>query len=281
MKIDDAKVIYDIKSSRENKKPSRISVYTENYKGEFFYIDINNLIPYKNQSREYFNQEDLQGLAESIKNSGILVPLKVKATDNGKYLIISGERRYRAAKLVGINKLPCMLLKESENAEEIALLENIHREDLHPIEFLKALLLLKNKNNYTDIQLSSELGIQKSKISETFKLQNINNYVKSELVKYNIKVRRDLRIISSLTEEKQIDYIEKLKIKYQEKKHTSNESEERRMLKRRLFTVVKIGDSIKMDQINYLNLSKEQTKELLDILVSAQNIIKKSYNIED
>ena len=98
-------------------------------------LTIDKLVPRQGQPRQYFNDEALRGLADSIRSHGVLLPLVVTPTGNGKYQIIAGERRWRAAKMVKLTSLPAIVrtLKELEQLE-IALIENVQRVDLSPME---------------------------------------------------------------------------------------------------------------------------------------------------
>ena len=145
----------------------RASIGMESSIGEYIYIDIERLFPYSKQARTYFDEEKLQNLANTIREYGVQQPLSViKCEEVGKYEVISGERRLRAAKLAGLNKVPCIIIKRQEAAEEIAIIENLQRDDLHPIELAKAYnTLLENYNRGDQKKLADKLGLYKSQIS--------------------------------------------------------------------------------------------------------------------
>jgi len=129
---------------------TRSSIYTENFKGEFYNISVDKLIPFKNQARKIFDEKSMLNLAKTIKEHGIRQPLTVIPSDirEGCYEVISGERRLRAAKSIGMEKVPCIIIHDMLKAEEIALIENIQREDLHPVELLKAFSNLLHNNSW-------------------------------------------------------------------------------------------------------------------------------------
>lgn len=189
---------------------SRSSVGHESNVGEFFYISIEDLIPFKSQARKNFDITELNALAESIKEHGIRQPLTILPSEEfpGKYEIVSGERRFKAAKIAGLTRVPCIIIKDKEKAEEIALVENIHREDLHPIELGDAYKKLLDKNNeLTPIDLAKKLAISKSQIYEYISYLNIPESTQLYLVQNNIKSQSILRKLLKTKDPIEIDKI--------------------------------------------------------------------------
>lgn len=123
-------------------------------------IPLEKIIPRPNQPRRYFDSESLEILAESIKEKGVLQPILVRSIEDNRYEIVAGERRFRAAKIAGLDTIP-IIVKEfnEEETAEIALLENIQREDLNPVEETQAVLeLLAFKLNQTQNDIISMLN---------------------------------------------------------------------------------------------------------------------------
>lgn len=197
MKIDQAKTRLSSTQEDNHKGTNkRVSTYTESYKGEYYNIDITKLIPFKNQSRKHFDQRSIEELASTIKLHGIRQPLTILPSEEqeGKYEIISGERRWKAAQIVGLLKVPCIIIHNKEAAEEIALIENIQREDLHPLELMQAFQnLLDKKICKTTQEIATKLGINKSAVVETLALSNLPIETQQILLKEGIKVRKILR----------------------------------------------------------------------------------------
>ncbi len=134
--------------------------------------------PNKNQPRQVFDNEKIEELAESIKEYGVIQPIIVTKEEN-HYKIVAGERRWRAAKKAGITEIPAIVREYSEQTnKEIALIENIQREDLNPIEKALALQELLHKYNLTQQQLSDKLGISRSGIANTIRILNLDERVK-------------------------------------------------------------------------------------------------------
>lgn len=149
-------------------------------KNQIKLIFINDLIPSVYQPRKNFNEDNLEELSLSIQEHGLLEPLVVKRSETvGKYEIICGERRFRAAKLAALDRLPCVITDVADkNAYAIALIENIQREDLNPIEEANALNLMINECNLTQEDLAKTLGKPRATIANYLRLNNLNDEVK-------------------------------------------------------------------------------------------------------
>nr|MBA3604163.1 ParB/RepB/Spo0J family partition protein [Parachlamydiaceae bacterium] len=118
------------------------------------------------------------------------------STDSAKYEVVSGERRLRAAKIAGLKKVPCIIIKDDLLAEEISLIENIQRQDLHPIELGEAFLnILESRQSLTQLELSKKLGISNKIISEYVNFAKLPLKVKDLVLKENITNRDVLRKI--------------------------------------------------------------------------------------
>ena len=140
-------------------------------------IKITEIEPNKNQPRRNFNSESIDELAESIKRYGVIQPIIVSKKDN-YYEIIAGERRWRASKKAGLTEMPC-IIRESEEKEnkEIALIENIQREDLNPIEKARSFRTLLDEYGLTQQELADTLGISRSALTNTVRLLNLDSRV--------------------------------------------------------------------------------------------------------
>ncbi len=150
------------------------------HKEGFKNIPLNLLVPSKYQPRQFFDEGSLEELAKSIKDHGLLEPLLVrKAPVKGKFEIVCGERRYRAAKLAGVTKVPCIVSDMLEQeAYAAALIENLHREDLNPIEQAIAYAMVLKECSLTQEGLAQVLGMKRSSISNIIRLNNLDEAVK-------------------------------------------------------------------------------------------------------
>lgn len=144
-------------------------------------VSLKEIFPNKNQPRKVFDQEELEGLAASIKEHGVLQPLILRKTQEG-YQIIAGERRYRAAKLAGLDKVPVLVKDISDQqADAISLIENLQREDLNPIEEAQALKAMMETHKLTQQDLADLIGKNRSSIANLLRLLNLEKEVQGYL----------------------------------------------------------------------------------------------------
>ena len=145
-------------------------------------LKVNDIEPNREQPRKNFDQEKLQSLAESIAQHGVVQPIIVKKQDNG-YSIIAGERRWRAAKLAGLKTIPAIIKDLSpRDVMEVALIENIQREDLNPIEEAEAYQKLMDEHGLTQETLSRLVGKSRAAIANSVRLLTLSDKVKEMLV---------------------------------------------------------------------------------------------------
>ena len=166
----------DIFEEAKEKESAKEEVVAENSE-KIYKIKINEIEPNKNQPRRNFNNESIEELSESIKKYGVIQPIIVSKKDN-YYEIVAGERRWRASKKAGLTEMPC-IIRESEEKEnkEIALIENIQREDLNPIEKARSFRTLMDEYSLTQAQLAETLGISRSALANTVRLLNLDSRV--------------------------------------------------------------------------------------------------------
>lgn len=136
-------------------------------------LKITEVEPNRNQPRKNFNQEALEELAESIKEYGLIQPIIVTEKD-GYYSIIAGERRWRACKLAGLEEIPVIVREDDERKNnEIALIENIQREDLNPFEKALGIKNLMDTYNLTQEDVSKKIGKSRSAVANTIRILNL------------------------------------------------------------------------------------------------------------
>ena len=130
--------------------------------------------PKSDQPRKYFDKDALEELSESIKENGLLQPILVREYGDGRYQIIAGERRFRACKLAGLSEIPAIVLdRDDRAAAQIALIENIQRENLNPLEEALAYKSLKEEDDMTQEELSEKLGKSRSAIANSIRLLDL------------------------------------------------------------------------------------------------------------
>ena len=134
-------------------------------------IEIDKIFANPNQPRRDFNEEALQELADSIKELGVIQPITLRKMDDATYQIIAGERRFRASQLAGKETIPAYILKaDDEETMEMALIENIQREDLNPLEISLAYQQLIEQHNLSQEQLSKRVGKGRATVANFLRL---------------------------------------------------------------------------------------------------------------
>ena len=146
----------------------------ENKENQVSLLKISLIDPKSDQPRKNFDKEALEDLAESILRNGLLQPILVREFGAGRYQIIAGERRFRASKIAGLAEIPAIILnKDDMAAAEIALIENIQREDLNPIEEAMAFRALSEEYQLTQEELSIKVGKSRSAIANAVRLLDL------------------------------------------------------------------------------------------------------------
>lgn len=134
--------------------------------------------PRADQPRKNFDEQALQGLADSILKNGVFQPILVREYAEGRYQIIAGERRFRASKMAGLTEIPAIVLdKDNQKTAQIALIENIQREDLNPVEEAMAYRSLADEYNMTQEELSAQVGKSRSAIANAMRLLDLPDEV--------------------------------------------------------------------------------------------------------
>ena len=129
----------------------------------------------QNQPRKSFDQEKLEELAESIRQHGVIQPLTVRKLASGYYQIIAGERRWRAARLAGLEEIPAVVIEaDDQKAMELAMIENLQREDLNPIEEAEGFRMLIEEYGLTQEQAAQQVGKSRSAVANAMRLLDLN-----------------------------------------------------------------------------------------------------------
>jgi len=253
------------------------------------YIDINEIKPNKNQPRKMFNSEKLQELADSIQEHGVIQPLIVRTIDNG-YELVAGERRWRAARLAGLKTVPCLIreLNEEENAL-IAIIENMQREDLNPIEEADGLNRMIDNFGLTQDQVSKSVGKSRPYITNSLRLLKLPDEIKTMLSLGTLTpghgrallaisdAKNQLAIAQKIINEGlSVRTVESMAEKKQEPKSARHKHAERdanmlqleRELKDVLGTKVKINMAGKKGKIEIEYYSREELERLIELLKS-------------
>lgn len=252
--------------------------------GSFRQIPVNMIIPNPAQPRRNFDDVSLQELAESFKTQGVLQPIIVKKKDNG-YILIAGERRFRAARLAGLEKIPALLMDETNETDmlQMALVENIQREDLNPLEEAEAFRRLMDESRLTQQELAMRVGKSRTAIANIVRLLNLPEKVK-ELIRAGKLTEGHARAILALDDElSQVKLAERIvadnltvrmaeesikvlrKRKSLPKKRLPAIVELENQLKQILGTAVKITPGFKRGKIEVEFYGEEDLERLLDL----------------
>ena len=182
------------------KKNNHYNVRTES---KNILIPQSEILPNPNQPRKRFNYDELEGLAQSIRANGILQPLLVRTNENGKYELVAGERRLRAARLVGITKVPCILNDISESDSAVfAIIENLQRQNLDFFEEAEALATLVSDYRMSQDELCKKLGKAQSTLSNKLRLLKLSEEMRYKISRAGLS-ERHARALLSLEDEVQ------------------------------------------------------------------------------
>ena len=173
---------------------------------EIIEVSLDDIIPNRFQPRLSFDEQGLNELAESIRQHGIIQPLVLRKIGD-KYEIIAGERRYKASYIAGLTKVPAVIIDLNDNeSAEVAIVENIQRKDLSPIEEAKSYKKLLDRGYLTQDQLASRMGKNQSTVSNKLRLLNLDEKVQDALLNNKISERhaRSLLKLGNKEEQKKV-----------------------------------------------------------------------------
>lgn len=173
---------------------------------EIIEVSLDDIIPNRFQPRLSFDEQGLNELAESIRQHGIIQPLVLRKIGD-KYEIIAGERRYKASYIAGLTKVPAVIIDLNDNeSAEVAIVENIQRKDLSPIEEAKSYRKLLDRGYLTQDQLASRMGKNQSTVSNKLRLLNLDEKVQDALLNNKISERhaRSLLKLDNKEEQKEV-----------------------------------------------------------------------------
>ncbi len=156
--------------------------------GQQPHLPVDLIDPNPLQPRKEFGDEEMADLINSIKSKGILQPLTVREAGDGRYQLVAGERRLRAAKSLGVENVPTYILSVDSDVDmmEYSLVENIQREDLNPMEQAEAFALLHSKYNLTHGMIAEQVGMSRPAVANTLRLLNLPSEIKGSLIKDEI-----------------------------------------------------------------------------------------------
>ncbi len=249
-------------------------------KEEILELDVDEIKPNPYQPRRDFDEQKLKELANTIKERGILEPLIVRKTPAG-YELISGERRWRAAKIAGLKKVPCLIRTVSEDESlELALIENLQREDLNPVEEARAYRVLKEKFGMTQEEIAERVGKDRATVANRMRLLKLPSEVLEGLYQGKISEGHAKILLSLQNERETIKYYERVVknslsvrsleklLSGKEKKEEKKEDPNLKMVIRKLeeFFQAKVGIGISRAGNGVLSIRFSSIEHLNDIL---------------
>lgn len=151
-------------------------------RGSVTSVDIHRILPNRYQPRKRFSEESLKELSESVKEKGVIQPVIVTDLGDGRYELVAGERRLRAAKIAGLMEIPVIIKNYSEEDKlEIALIENIQREDLNPIEQAQSFKEIMERLGLNQDAFAKKIGKDRSSVANTLRLLKLPEYVRDKI----------------------------------------------------------------------------------------------------
>ena len=178
----------------------------EENESELLTLPISKVEPRKDQPREYFDQQALQELADSISQYGLIQPITVRKLNTGYYQIIAGERRWRASRLAGLTEVPVRVIEaDDRKTAELALVENLQREDLNPIEEAKGYKTLIDEFELTQEEAAKSVGRSRPAITNALRLLSLSPKVLEMVEKNKLSAGHARALISIADDRKQLD----------------------------------------------------------------------------
>ena len=178
----------------------------EENESELLILPISKVEPRIDQPREYFDQQALQELADSIAQYGLIQPITVRKLETGYYQIIAGERRWRASRLAGLKEVPVRVIEaDDQRTAELALVENLQREDLNPIEEAKGYKTLIEEFGLTQEEAAKSVGRSRPSITNALRLLSLSPKVLEMVEKNELSAGHARALISISDDKKQLD----------------------------------------------------------------------------
>lgn len=215
-----------------------------NLEKEIFELSLDDILPNRFQPREKFDNSELEELASSIKEHGVIQPIIVRKIGD-KYEIVAGERRFRASKLAGKETIPALIRNiDDRESAKIALLENLQRKNLTPIEEAKTYQTIIKLENLTQEELANNLGKSQSAVANKLRLLNLTDEVQQALLEEKISERHARSLLNVSDPNKQVELLNKV-------------------ITNRL-TVKQLDDEIMMNNTNNITIKNEENSTSLE-----------------
>ena len=174
-------------------------------------LPIQKVEPNRNQPRQDFDEEELAALAESLAEHGIIQPLTVRELDSGYYQIIAGERRWRAARIAGLTEVPVVVIEADEQkVMELALIENLQRQDLNPVEEALGYRALMEDFGLTQEDAAQRVGKSRPAVANALRLLNLSDAILEKVRNGSLSAGHARALLSVKSEKKQLELMQKI-----------------------------------------------------------------------
>ena len=174
-------------------------------------LPIHKVEPNRNQPRQDFDEEELQALSESLATHGILQPLTVRELDSGYYQIIAGERRWRAARMAGISEIPVVIIEaDDKKAMELALIENLQRQDLNPVEEALGYQSLMSDFGLTQEETAQRVAKSRPAVANALRLLTLSDTILEKVREGSLSAGHARALLSVKSEKKQLEAMQKI-----------------------------------------------------------------------
>lgn len=194
-----------VENNKEIKVQTAVTQQEQSIENKIWFIGIDKLVPGVYQPRKNFNKESMQELADSIKQNGILQPIAIRKRQAGGFEIIAGERRWRAAQIAGLHEVPAILKQVSDKeALQLALIENIQREDLDPIEEAESYQRLIQEFNLSQLEAAEKVGKERSTVANALRLLQLPKEIKEMISTKEISTGHAKVLLSIADKNKQV-----------------------------------------------------------------------------
>lgn len=258
-----------------------LSAYIE---GSLYNLPLDSIAPDPTQPRKYFDEDKLNELAESIKSKGVLQPIIVRKNPSeesgSEFLIIAGERRFRASKLAGLDLIPAIFTEG--DPEEIALIENLQRDDLKPLEEAEGYKRIMESHGYTQEQLSAVVGKTRSTIAEVLTLNRLPENIKEDCLNTDVSKTALLEIAKRKDPEEALFLYNKVKnenFTVARIKQLTRPKPERKTLSPQASVLQKIAETRKLVlKIKIEELEKEEKAKIWEDFNELYRVINNSIN---
>ncbi len=230
------------------------------FDGKLVNLELKDIIPKKDQPRKTFDEYELKSLSESIRENGILQPLIVRKAEKGKYLLIAGERRLRAAGLIGLKKLPCIIRNADDiTADLYTVIENLQRSDLTFFEEAEGISRLICCHGLSLTEVSERLGIAPSTLSNKLRILKLSSEIKERILRAGL-TERHARALLKIPEEARKDALDHILA------HQLNVAETDKYIEKLLSPPEKKTEPIRKAAIGDLRLFANSLTKIVDTM---------------